>query len=162
MLVERMLDHYRARFTDRDGWQPPPPGTLTTPAGGFSGGPFGLAVRYALRGAGDARECVWLETSRMGGALLMRLDPRTGEVTGIDEMQDAYVVGTTEAETRGALERMHAHNAAFWQRVHDLGLDDDLPTHTVINAYLTSAASGDLEPRWHRRSPRTQPGSGGG
>lgn len=148
-LIEAMLDHYRDVYTS---WQPPARGTLTGPIGGFSGGPYGLAVRYVLRGSGECRECVWLESSRMGGTALMRLDMATGAVEGIDSMWTGYVHGDTEAETARAVDRMHQHNEAFWERVAELGLDGDLPTHTVVNAFLTSSAGGDLDP----------PGSAGG
>jgi hypothetical protein len=148
-LIEAMLDHYRDMHTS---WRPPARGTLTGPRGGFSGAPYGLAVRYVLHGSGEYRECVWLESLRMGGTALMRLGTATGAVEGIDSMWTGYMVGATEAETARAIERMHRHNAAFWERVADLGLDVDLPTHTLVNAYLTSAAADGPDP----------PGSAGG
>jgi hypothetical protein len=142
-LIEAMLDRYRDVYTS---WRPPEPGVLTGPAGGFSGGPYGLAVRYVLRGEGASRECVWLETSRMGGTVLMRIEPATGSAETLDEMWTGYVHGDTEAETARAIDRMHQHNEAFWERVAELGLDGDLPTHTVVNAFLTSSAAGELDP----------------
>jgi hypothetical protein len=142
-LIEAMLGPYRDVYTS---WQPPEPGALTGPAGGFSGGPYGLAVRYVLRGEGAGRECVWLETSRMGGTLLWRLDAASGDAVKVDEMWTGYMHGDTEAETALAVDRMHQHNAAFWERAAELGLDEDLPAHTVVNAYLTSAAAGEPDP----------------
>lgn len=144
-LIEAVLDRYRGRFT---GWEPPPPGSLAGPAGGFSGGPYGLAVRFVLRGPAEARECVWLETSRMGGTSLMRLGADGGEPEHLGEMQEMYVNGATEDDTRRAQEEMWARNAAFWARVEELGLGDRLPVRTAVNAVLTSG-------------PHDPPGSGG-
>lgn len=113
---------------------------------GFSGGPYGLAVRYVLRDGEGGRECAWLETSRMGGTLLWRLDAASGTAVKVDEMWTGYMLGDTEEETAAAERRMHEHNAAFWERVGALGLDGDLPMRTVVNAHLTSAAADEPDP----------------
>lgn len=140
-LIETMLDHYRDRF---DGWNPPARGVLTDPRGGFSGGPYGLAVRYVVVGNGDGapHECVWLETSRMMVTALMRIAADgDGRPELLGEMQTMYMLGPTDEDTTRERDRMHARNAAFWGRVGALGLDRELPLHTVVNAHLTSAAA---------------------
>jgi hypothetical protein len=130
--LEAMLAVYR-RQAGTGAWQPPARADLTTPRGGFSGGPFGLAVRYVVHG----EEVVWLEASRMGGCSLLRITAgRPGGPERLAAEQDAYLVGADAAETAANLAQMHDRNARFWAQVAEHGLDDALPRFAQVNAVL--------------------------
>ncbi len=74
----------------------------------------------------------------MGGTSLLRLEGPDGEPECLDAMQTFHLVGPTDADTHRAREAMWTQNAEFWSRVGALGLGEDLPVHTAVNALLTS------------------------
>lgn len=142
-LIDAMLAHYHERTKHLDYWQPPALGTLHEAQGGFSDGPFGLAVRYALSGHGRERAITWLETSRMGGTSLWQRRAHDEDIRSLGAMPEGYAIIADPKAAAAARARRRAAAQAFWERARTYGLAHDLPIHTRVNAHLVTRDGDD-------------------